>query len=341
MESVSHNRKVKTAIAEIQTQTDAAHSVEDLVQAVNIAAQLQQPLKYDHQPHYLAGAMLLLLSAGTGVYQYFASHLVNEFTFVLMVIPVIAAIVIFGYSYGQNRSLRGLSDQIYLKNLLFDNALEIIEVNPEAEAKALERQFDEFDRGNHSRKIEALYKGRYQGERHAFDYRYFHFHYVDKEVTTRTDSNGKTRTETTYHHYNRYGVYLDFPFVSSLKIVSDSPSFWKKNQYRTASNQFNRLFNVYAAEEMIAARFLKPAIIVALEEFCRDFKAVNLEFNDRSALCLSFKNGELFARKRSYGLDSPNLFIEELREQHLSDGLQQVLGLINNLMTHSDSNFTR
>lgn len=341
MKITTNNREVAELIGAIHSQVDAARSIEDLVNAIQDVKRFGQPVKYNHTVHYVLASILLFLAASVGMYHYVDSGTFSNLEIALIVIPVVISIVIFGYIYSQSRSITGLSDAIYNKNLLFDNALEHVNVDAKNQAQLLEQRFYEFNRGNHSREILSLYKGVYQGQEYTFDYHYYHFHYVDRRTETSTDSKGRTRTRTVYDRYDRYGIYLPFPFVASLAIVSSLPSGLRGTRFKPASNRFNKYYKVYSDTELTAAKFLKPKVVIELEDISGQFNLINFEFNAQSDLCMSFKDRDLLSANRTYGIDSPDDFIAEIREIDILPKLHLALEHIHALMTYTDNNFER
>ncbi|SDJ67830.1 Protein of unknown function [Ferrimonas sediminum] len=232
-----------------------------------------------------------------------------------------------------------VSDRIHLRDRLFNNGLTPVTIDKEAKAKELERQFREFDRGNYRREIMEMYQGHHQGDIHSFDFQVYKFHYVDKRTETYTDSEGKTKTRTTYDHYYRHGLLLQFPYAKSIAIDGDRRISYRGEKYTTASNEFNRHFRVRAKQEMTAARLLTPAVVELLSEFGRNHKRPIIEVNGSGYTCIAFDDRDLLTLKRQFGLDKPDAFAEEIAAHAELKKLTAIKTLVHHLMRLSDNNF--
>jgi len=232
-----------------------------------------------------------------------------------------------------------VSDRIHLLDILFNNNLTPIKVNPEGKAKELKGQFREFDRGNDRRTIDALYEGEYQGEVHSFRFQLYHFHYVNRRRESYTDSNGRSQTRTTYDHYHRHGLLFDFPFAKSVVLDGDRDVSYRGEKYTTASNAFNRLFRVRTGDQMQAARLLTPATVEMLIPFAGSFQSPVVEINAKGQTCLAIDDQDLLTIKRQSGLETPDAFIEEIAGHAKLDKLDALLDSVHQLMRLSDNNF--
>ncbi|TKB50299.1 DUF3137 domain-containing protein [Ferrimonas sediminicola] len=232
-----------------------------------------------------------------------------------------------------------VSDRIQHLDILFNNNLLQERVDATGKARQLGRLFRDFDRGNYSREIRALYSGDCTGEVHDFGYQLYHFHYVDKRTETYTDSDGKTRTRTRYDHYDRYGVLLAFPFAKGVSLDGDSRLRFYGDKYTSASNAFNRAFKVRARDQMEAARLLTPAVVELLTEFGSRFRQPVIEITDKGKMCIAFDDKDLLKLERRHGLDQPDAFKEEIAGHAKLEKLDTLLEMVHNLMRLSDNNF--
>jgi hypothetical protein len=249
-------------------------------------------------------------------------------------IGVVFAILIFM----RRNKISGLSDALYKRDVYLDNAWQSVNYQGERLAAQLGQQFSEFKRGNHLREISWLVKGDFQGLEHQFEYHAYTFHYVDRRQVTSTDSKGRTRTRTVYDHYYRHGLYLPFGFVQDLGIYSSWFGSLFSGSYKPASVEFNRQFKVKADNELAAAKFFKPAVVIEIEDMGKDLADMNLEFSSSGQLCVSYGQN-ICSWKRRYGLDDPEQFLREIEDDQTLTRLNNILKRIHTLMRHSDNNF--
>ncbi|MCB2384927.1 DUF3137 domain-containing protein [Thalassolituus alkanivorans] len=241
--------------------------------------------------------------------------------------------------YQRKHWRRPLSERISLLDILFNNGLKALPFNGKEKAKELGQQFKEFIRGNDLREIQHLYQGHYEGELHRFDYRLYRFHYVVRRSETYTDSKGNTRTRVVRNSYYRHGLLLHFPFSRGLSLNAGSGISFSGEKYTTASNEFNRVFSVRADEEIVAARFLSPAVIEAMLAMAAEYSRPVLEINAGGDLCFAFSNDDILEHKRTYNLESPVEFASEIAKHDELEKLNGLLFQIHNLMRLTDNNF--
>ncbi|UTW55996.1 DUF3137 domain-containing protein [Kordiimonas sp. SCSIO 12610] len=337
----NHNKALKTALIKIDAQVQKAQSDDDLLKAIKFLEGFKTPVKFDNRTTHIVCLPLLIISLIAAI----VGSQEPTLEIMLVIAGVIGAVTLIAYLwviFSRRSSLSQLSDDIHTKTILFDNGLTDIPVGGKMAARRLGSQFLDFQRGNHTREIRRTLKGHYTGEEHSFDYRYHHFHYVNKRRETYTTTvNGKTqiRTRTVYDHFDRFAFIIPFQFARSIAVVQDRNKhrgiFWE-----TASIDFNKKFGVYAGSEQIAAKFLSPKIIVEIERLDALHHSINLEFNSEGDLCLSFTNGDTLRALRKYGLEDPQAFADEIKGHTNLGKLDMTLDIVHTLMKYSDSNFT-
>jgi hypothetical protein len=251
---------------------------------------------------------------------------------------VLTSLVFAILIYVRRDKINSLSDALYKRDVYLDNAWQTKEYHGKRLAAELGQQFSEFRRGNHLREISWLVKGHFQGPEHQFEYHAYNFHYVDRRQVTTTDSKGRTRTRTVYDHHYRYGLYLPFEFVHDIAIYSSWFGSLFSASYKPASVEFNRKFKVKAQNELVAAKFLKPAVVIEIEDMGKELSELNLEFSSSGHLCVSYAQN-ICSWKRQYGLDNPEQFLREIEGDQTLTRLHNTLNRIHTLMRHSDSNF--
>ncbi|WP_159566144.1 hypothetical protein [Budvicia diplopodorum] len=337
----SNNKKISELLATVRKQVDSAQTELDLIGAVEQIKAFGSPLKFNHLIIHIIGGICGLIAILLGAYQYLAFGKFDVNIMIFMAILAIAVVATLIYVWYKNQLITDLESTLFNKDLQLDNRLTKIQVDAEEYAHQLGIRFNDFNRGNYSREIYALYQGIYQGKEHAFNYHFYHFHYVDKRTTMTTDSKGRPRTRTVYDHYDRYGIYLPFNFISNLALISKSISGVSGYNYKPASIQFNKIYKVIAESEIAAAKFLKPAVVIASEEIANVFSEVNFEFNEDTELCMSFSDDDLLTLTRTCSFKNPDEFIQEIRKVHTLPKLQTALEHIHTLMAYSDNNFRK
>jgi len=337
MAAENPNTQLASTIKALQQQLPKVQDKAGLLGLLDKLAALPQPIRYRYQQRwYLCGGGLLLSALiAVLIYHLMAAPALYYIAGAMAVISLIPLLI----ALAQSHTLNKFTQQLYWKNALLDNQLTLLNPANWPDTKSWQQQFAEFNRGNHKREFRQLIAGHYSGTEHSFDYHYWHFHYVNKRTEVSSNSKGGTRTRTVYDHYDRYGLVLPFAYCRRLFITSFSTSGISGERYRSDSGRFNKIFQVRAGEQMQAARFLKPAVIIALEEQAAALKQLNLAFSDNGTLCLSFADKDLLAVKPPCGLDQLSRFRQCIEQPTSLPKLSQLLHTIHQLLRHSDTNF--
>jgi hypothetical protein len=337
----SHNSKIKQALSLIERRALDANSDKDLVSAIELLAGFPEPVCFDNSRlNLICGGIGLITAVGA-----LATYLTDspqEVYFITGIIAVIVTAAYVGIRLNRRSNFSRLSDNIHYKSTLNDYGLSEISVSPKAKARELGARFKSFNMGNHLREIRRLLSGTFNGKEHSFQYQHFHFHYVIKrrETYTTTDSKGRTRirTRTVYDRYNRYGFIVPFSFARNIH-VSESALQLFSSGWKSSSVSFNKRFSVQAQNEMDAAKFLKPKVLIEIEAAGKALGDLSLEFTGAEELCFSFTNNNTIAPNRRNGLENPKAFAEEIKGHNEQPALDAALNFIHTLMKYSDSNF--
>lgn len=336
-----HDQRLSALLQQVAKDIEAASSKQELIAVIQRVKDFGGPLKFNHGRHKVLALTTGLIAVLTAV---FSDDIIYRWGLPAIPIAMITGfctLALVVWMWRKSARIRTSAERLYLRALLFDNQLrELTDDLPWLE-KQLFADYFEFRRGNYSRKISAAYAGHYQGETHEFAYHFYHFHYVDEREVSETDSKGNTKTRKVYDHYDRFGIALPFRFIRQLAISRKAISGFKGERYKPSSNQFNRLFKVIAESEMTAARFLKPAVVLACEQAANDFKALNLEFNQQAGLCMSFDNKKVISGEQRYDFTSPEAFMAEIAQTTPLAELQRAEAFIHTLMVYSDNNFKK
>jgi hypothetical protein len=341
------NKQIKGILQELSYRVDVAKTKDELLSAVAKSKTYGKPLVYNFTKHILFALCLLILSLAAVLWTSFIrqgmiSNFLNTYSWLSFagIIGVVASVALFAYIFNQKTQVSNLAKHIFKKDALLDNNLTL---KAPFNGEEMRIRFREFDRGNYSREFKEVIGGEFSGQEHTFSYDYYHFHYVDKrKVTTTThDSKGRTTTSTrtVYDRYDRYGIIVPFEFVQSLQIFSFRLSRTYPTKVTTGSIAFDKSFKVRANEELAAAKFLKPAVVVAIQDVSEFLTKMNIEIDATGRLCLSFANNDMVMGNQRFDLADPEAFYTELAGQTNLRLLERSLRFIHQLMKHCDSNF--
>lgn len=334
--SLSANQQLALFLNSLSRQIARAQSREDLSAILLKVRSFGRPLSYNNQVYWLSLFASLFICGLALLFLYFYPH--NNPAPWIAAAAGLTSIPFAVLIFLRRNKISGLSDALFQRDVYLDNGWQNVVYAGKSLAAKLGQQFNEFKRGNHLREINWLVKGQYQGTEHQFEYHAYQFHYVDRRQVTTTDAKGRVRTRTVYDHHYRYGLYLPFGFVKQITISSSWFGGFFTGSYKPASVEFNRNFKVSAPNDVVAAKFLKPTVVIEIEDMGKELSELNLEFSTSGQLCVSYSQN-ICKWQRRYGLDNPDDFLREIQGDQKLPELHQTLERIHTLMRHSDSNF--
>ncbi|MDR2869620.1 MAG: DUF3137 domain-containing protein [Deferribacteraceae bacterium] len=310
---------VTKLVKQMRNMLAQAKTHDDLQAIMQLAISYGRPICYNNVPLYLT---FIAIAIATGLTWWrYGYHIIWLIAFsVLALIPLIVAIF-------RSSRLQDLEQELFLRDAIYDNGMQPVDPPSMAE---LDRRYGEFVRGNYTREIEYYVQGYSEKEEHNLSYSVYKFHYV-----VRT----KQKKGYSYSHYYRYGVILDNFTTDSLLIMSSSVPAFYPTKWTTESIDFNKRFKVYAKDELSAAKFLKPAVILKIEEFAKRFPKANIEIDADARLCVSFDTIDLLDLKLPHRLADAKAFSDSTKGHTIFSSLQEVLDFLYLLMVQTDSNF--
>jgi len=241
----------------------------------------------------------------------------------------------------QRARLEELSKQISKKWLWIDHGLSERTHHAGALWARWFLTFGEFTQGDEKPDLTSCVGGFYEGAEHQFDYIYYTLEFT---VVTGVDKNHPAAPDLESSAIRtvrkRYGIVCDFPYARGIAVVGGGGEFKYPARWRTSSASFNSKFMVHAESEQAAARFLTPAVVLAIEAAASSFPKMNVEINREGKLCVSFDK-DLLAIAGPTSLSQPARFESRLRRDRQAPGLTQALEFIHTLLKYSDNTFGR
>ena len=243
----------------------------------------------------------------------------------LLICFIFGGIYVFAIRYSL---LKKLENAIVLKAMSFRHGFSI-----EAQLPEELRVFKDLDRGDYSRTIEQVTKSTYEGSLHTISYYSCHLHYVNKKSSSNSGSE--------YEHYDRYYLFLAFPWINGITLRSDSLSkIDLPVRYKSTLADFNCYFRLTGNSEMACARFAKPITIIHLLKFKDILENPNFTFSDNGWLCVGYNNEYLLNSEVNFSLISnPVLFYNMIVAGIDRPRLQKFFQLIHQLAEQHDDNF--
>jgi hypothetical protein len=348
---MSHNKQLDALLSRVRMAADDAKDEKGFDPVFSMLRDFQRdvgPLKYDNSAKwYVCGALGALGAAFT--LAWFVSpglqQGLGEAAYIVMGAFGLAVLVMLGVIGTANSAFDEISDLIFEKDVSFDNRLTAVDVDDAGRDlyHRLKEEFGDFrSRGDESRYIQELVKGDWTGTEHSFPYEYYVFHYVrvyyvtvTRKVGNQTVTTRERRTETLH----RYGLLLDFPFVKGIAVQSGGGSYDYEDGHQPTSEEFSGTYEVGADSAQQAAKFLKPAVVLAFIELNRHFSGLNVEINRAGRMNIAFSDGDVLDLGRKYSIRQPDEFEAEIKEHLALPKLRMLLQFVETLKKHSDSNF--
>ncbi|NOI32043.1 DUF3137 domain-containing protein [Vibrio coralliilyticus] len=311
---MSNNTDLKRLVRSMKDQEAQAQSHDDILNVVNMAIDYDGELKYQHGLSYTGLIAGLLLLIGCGLY-FYDSYRVPEY-FYALVVTIFVVTACFGWGiYSKENDISKLSRSLFEKDMMLDNNIENIDLDSH-KAGELQNTYSEFKRGNYLREFKRFW--RINESEHSESALYYHFHYVDQQTQIVTESDGKggsrTRTDITYHHYDRYGLVFDFKYGAGLSINSSGET---RNpvHYKPSYGKFNSVFSIGANSEQDAAKYLKPALVEKVVTLASRFEFLNIQISNDGQMLIAFSDAMLNETEQQYDLKEPEKFHHELKQR--------------------------
>lgn len=187
----------------------------------------------------------------------------------------------------------------------------------------------EFGRGNYSNEIHDRLDCTVDGR----DYRVFRYHYVDRREVSEEerDANGRTHTvyRTVYDHYDRYGFVTALPQLHGVRFGLTSPGF-RGVRWKAESHDYNKRFTSFADNEMLAARFYKPAMQLMLLSNASRLSGLCVEANG-GLLWVTVGFGPMLYLKSPHNFKAPEAMKQALARPQKPPTMAALCALVDEL----------
>jgi len=338
---IMSNKQIKKLLHTLEQDIHIANSSEQILRAVSKVKAYGKPLVYAHSKHYLAATLAfsiaLLIFAGSHFKWQGFNNGLSELNamFVIAIVCFAAGLLLLFLSFKDKKHASDLAKMIFQKDALLDNQLK--HKRP-LNIDEMQIRCSECNRGNHLRTFKETLGGEFTGDEHSFKDDYYQFHYVNKRTVTQMQGK-RLRTKTVYDKYDRYGLLIPFAYFKNIQIYSFNLERLHRHRLTTGSIAFDKLFKVNAADELLATRFLKPAVVLAIVDMASFLSKMNIEIDATGLMCLSFKDSNMIMGNQRYDLSKPDAFYDELAGITKLRLLERTLRFVHQLLKHSDSNF--
>lgn len=351
--NVSRNQQLDGLLAKINELAQKAREEKDFQSIFPLLREFNQtvgPIRYDNSGKWKFFSAIAALGGGFALYYFNDLGLQERLGDGCFVVLGVFAVILIGTLVAigtANSGIDEVSDLIFNKDVYFDNQLKQagIEGKKKEQYHQFKEEFGDFrDRGDEDRYIDYLANGAWAGQEHSFRYDYYVFHYVEVwyETVNHYDSKGnfthstqEKRTRTCY----RYGLVLNFPYAKGLVLQSGGGSYDYPEGFKPTSQDFTDTFAVGAVSELQAAKFLKPAVVLACVELAKHFGGLNIDISRKGRLNIAFSDSDVLDLERKFSIAKPDEFEQEIKSHLDLPKLKLLLQFAETLMKYNDSNF--
>jgi hypothetical protein len=287
--TVERNRQVRGRHAELWTLLRRRADRESLIAAV--AAMGDAPLSYQASTETVVSVIAALLVLVVGLVLFPRSWVVVCFASAAVLVPCL----MIGLRRLQERQtvLQALSDRVLGLTYGMRFGLGYGHFN---EAQIMAHFPGFFRRGNDSNEIVGLATGLAAAGDRKLPYTLFHYHYVDRFEYEERDSDGDTHTRVEYRHYDRWGLLLHGVGVRGLALSSGRGLIYGR-KWTAASLDFNNACSASAVDEMTAARFLQPKMVLYFTHLLAGNKDFDLVFHAHAPVMMWQFQRPIFLRR--------------------------------------------
>lgn len=343
---MSYNSKLRVFLGRIKQSVADARDSKDLQ---GIFSQLRKYTKTEGQIDFqntgkwMFAAISLLAAVSFGCLYYDSIKLreyLEMYVFAVAAILGVGMIVPVVLAFSNNSKISEISDMIFNEDILFDNRLSQIGVDGREETlyDDYNNRFGDFERGDEDQEIARLLNGSLRAEGSNIGYQYYKFHYV--RVYYVPVSNGKTTTmQRQTEDLYRYGLIMDFKLAKNIAVISSGGSFSYSDSWKTSSEEFNGIFNVYTDDKQSAAKLLKPSVVLAFIELSRHLDDLNVEINENGEMNISFSEEIVFDIERKHSITEVDEFEKEISAHRKLTKLDKLIEFVVTVYKHNDNNF--
>lgn len=355
---MSHNEDLERHINEWTEQARNAKKPDDLYSVTQAMADYGTPIRFHLRNYYLAAVAFVVIAAwlgfevlGSRFHPQWLASLGSLFNWssgatgmVLVALFGGLAVIAVTLAFKKENLITRLTNAIMHRASLIQYGLEPINSD---EVARLEKSFGDLRWGNYERSFHECYRGEYQGDEHRFTYLPFRLHFVDEEKKEEYDHVNKCwETKTVYHHYDRSGIVVDFPYAQGLHICQAYDATLYGKPYKPASLEFGKAFHCRGKDAETLARFLKPATVQYLTEAARGLPKLSIEVNQDGKMCLGCGHQHVVQSiqkltRETNPRTSPEGFDKFIRASVDMPRLDKLNELAHTLMRYNDSNFSR
>ena len=277
------NTKLNNLIKKTKNKLDASSNLDDISFLLNEISLFSKAndLKFDNKLGWIYISISTFIVFMILIFQ--GRYDDNTGYFVFFGVTSILTLL-FTVVRGKNL-ISNISNEIYFKSLYIQNKLTDIKCDEYEKYKELNKIFNDFSRGNESRKITRLIQGKSDNQ---IKYQYYDFHYVEVTTRTVTDSKGNTHTETTRTTHYRYGILINNFKANSITCSSSYIGSDFKEKWKSSSPIFNKHWRVRVDNLIKSARFFTPPVVLLFNDLASLLNAPNFELSINGELCLSF-----------------------------------------------------
>ncbi|PHS43790.1 MAG: hypothetical protein COB05_17770 [Marinobacter sp.] len=355
---MNKNQDLERRINEWTEQARNAKKPDDLHAVTQAMVDYGSPIRFQLRNYYLAAAAFAVLAVWLG-FEVLGSRFHPQWLASLggifdwssgatgMVLAGMfggLAVIATSIAFKKENLITKLTNAIMHRASLIHYGLEPINSD---EVARLEKSFGDLRWGNYKRSFHDCYQGDYQGEEHRFTYQPFRLHYVDEETKQEYDHvNKRWETKKVYHHYDRSGIVVDFPYAKGLHICQAFASTLYGKPYKPSSLEFDKAFHCRGKDAETLSRFLKPATVQSLSEAARELPRLSIEVNEDGKMCLGCGHRHVVQSIQNLTREtnpriSPEGFDKFIRASVEMPRLDKLNALAHTLIRYSDSNFSR
>lgn len=349
MGSRTHNSRLSKLLADTSAAVAAATTKDELLSATQGLRDFEGPLRFYNARLWVVSVVLIMAALGCcGVTPesklWLSQWITWDPSLVLLglfMVFVVAGWACIAFIRRRNKLVPKLAEEITWRAAALTNGLE----PAAASLDYLSSQFGDYHRGNYSREINYALEGTSLGRMHELKYHYYRLHYVDEQTVYTRVSDGKggskTQKRKVYHHYYRYSLVMDFPWIANIAVRASSHKAVDLSQvFEPTSSDFNRAFTLTGSETLACAKFAKPITLLTLLRLNERLVELNLEFSAEGLLCLSFDNKNLLEPDMPYDLATPEEFFKAIEAGISLPKLTAILSIVHELAEQHDDNFS-
>jgi len=265
---------------ELKKLSSKANSHKDILEISNKIKKFSSGHGYSSQQPYIKSLFLLSAAAVALTFLFANVDALNYLFNVDFQIYSVASCVIFASVFLHREGTKSIiTDNVAIKAVEIKNELKHLTFDGYELWLELRKKFPLFNCGDESQRISQLMSGTTE---EGVDFNVFEFTYVTVREVEEKDSDGQKTTKEERTTHEESGILAVVEGFNGFTINTNRYDI----KWSSSSKKFNDRFKIKCANELTAAKFFTPSMVLTFEDNYVDL--LSMDVSDGASICMQF-----------------------------------------------------